>query len=672
MTTFARMKPAAHVMRLSVFVAVFAGSAEGAVPTTLPAARHEAVAKAATDCALQRSVARAWNEQMLAAIRIDSPRPTVHARNLFHVSMAMYDAWAAFDPVAQPVLVDESASAALLTDSDARERAISHAAYRVLAHRFGGSLGAGTTLPRLDACMLALGFDAGADTLIGGSAEAIGNRIAAAVIAHGLHDGANEQQSFIDPIPFFPVNSPMLVQLPGTGGLVDINAWQPLIPPGAPGVQSFLTSQWRDVLPFAAQRPSPGAPYADPGTPPRLGLDRSEQVRADVVALIRYSSQLDPADAALLNTSPAVRGNNALGSNDGLGHAANPADGSPYPDNLVRRGDWTRALAEFWADGPRSSTPPGHWNEIANAVTDHPALLQRVRGQGAPVDDLEWDIKLYLALNGALHDTAIATWEIKRRYNASRPITLIREMATLGQSSDPASAHYHPNGLPLEDGLIEVITAASSAAGERHAHLAAHAGKIAIRAWAGHPANPATQAGGSAWILGERWIPYQQRNFVTPPFPGYTSGHSAFSRAAAEVLTGLTGDSFFPGGFAEARIAADGSGFALGFEYGPSAPLALQWATYFDAADEAGLSRLYGGIHPSYDDLPGRIVGHQIGTAAWQRAVALFGTAAQASPVPPMPVPGPSRGMWLATVLAMLTIGWMRLTASPASRFRPS
>ncbi|HWT15475.1 MAG TPA: vanadium-dependent haloperoxidase [Patescibacteria group bacterium] len=595
----------------------------------------------------------------MAAIRIDSPRPTVHARNLYHVSLAMYDAWAAFDPVALPALADESGAAAALTASDARDRAISHAAYNVLVHRFSGSPGAGTTMPQLDACMLALGFDPGADTLIGGSAEAIGNRVAAAVIAHGLQDGANEQHSYIDPIPFFPVNSPMLVQLPGTGGVADINAWQPLIPPGAPGVQSFLTSQWRDVLTFAASRTTPDALYADPGLPPRLGLDGDDQVRAEVVDLIRYSSQLDPADTTVINTSPAVRGNNALGSNDGSGHAVNPTSGSPYPDNPVHRGDWTRALAEFWADGPHSNTPPGHWNEIANVVTDHPASSQRIGGQGEPLDDLEWDIKLYLALNGALHDAAIATWEIKREYNASRPITLIREMATLGQSSDPTLPHYHASGLPLEVGLIELITATSSAPGERHAHLAAHVGKIAIRAWAGHPAIPATQAGGSAWILGERWIPYQQRNFVTPPFPGYTSGHSAFSRAAAEILAELTGSGFFPGGIAEARIAADGSGFALGFEYGPSAPLVLQWATYFDAADEAGISRMYGGIHPSYDDLPGRVVGHRIGSAAWARAVALFGT-----PSTRVPVPGPRPALWLVVVAAMLAIGFTQIPAA--------
>src|SRR4051812_28357530 len=47
-----------------------------------------------------RSIARAWNEEALSAIRKDTPHPPVHARNLFHLSVAMYDAWAAYDPVA--------------------------------------------------------------------------------------------------------------------------------------------------------------------------------------------------------------------------------------------------------------------------------------------------------------------------------------------------------------------------------------------------------------------------------------------------------------------------------------------------------------------------------------------------------------------------------------------
>ena len=57
------------------------------------------------------SVARIWNEHCLAAIRRDFPAPTVHARNLFHSSAAMYDAWAAYDDTAVGVFHNESAAA---------------------------------------------------------------------------------------------------------------------------------------------------------------------------------------------------------------------------------------------------------------------------------------------------------------------------------------------------------------------------------------------------------------------------------------------------------------------------------------------------------------------------------------------------------------------------------
>ena len=79
-------------------------------------------------------MARDWNEALLDAIRLDYPAPTVHSRNLFHVSAAMWDAWAAYDPQATGFFLDESATA--VDVQAAREEAISYAAYRVLNHRF--------------------------------------------------------------------------------------------------------------------------------------------------------------------------------------------------------------------------------------------------------------------------------------------------------------------------------------------------------------------------------------------------------------------------------------------------------------------------------------------------------------------------------------------------------
>jgi hypothetical protein len=241
------------------------------------------------------------------------------------------------------------------------------------------------------------------------------------------------------------------------------------------------------------------------------------------------------------------------------------------------------------------------------------------------VNDLEWDVKTYLALNAAEHDAAIACWGAKRRYDSVRPISQIRYMGTLGQSTDSGDPSYDPNGLPLIPGVIEVITPASSAAGQRHEALAAFVGEIAVNTWPGEPADPLTQASPSTWIRAKNWLPYQRKTFVTPAFASYFSGHSTFSRAAAEVLTAITGSKYFPGGFAE--FIAPANGF-LKFEAGPTTDVHLQWASYYDAADQAGLSRLYGGIHPRVDDFTGRIVGSQVGTTVFAKAITYYdGTA---------------------------------------------
>jgi hypothetical protein len=119
-------------------------------------------------------------------------------------------------------------------------------------------------------------------------------------------------------------------------------------------------------------------------------------------------------------------------------------------------------------------------------------------------------------------------------------------------------------------------------------------------------------------------VPYQKPTFVSPAFAGYVSGHSTFSRAAAEVLTSITGDPFFPGGMSEWTVDAG----ALTVEKGPTEPVTLQWATYYDAADQAGVSRIYGGIHITADDFDGRRMGSECGRTAWNLATTYFdGTA---------------------------------------------
>lgn len=580
------------------------------------------------------SAARYWDEQLLGAIRLDTPRPTVHARNLFHLSIAMWDAWVAYDTetAALPFLTAESPP--LVGDADvARSEAISYAAHRILRARFQRSPNAATTLATIDAALAACGFDPGNDSTTGDTPAAVGNRIGAAVLAFGQTDGANESANYADTTGYTPLNDPLFPAFRGTD--MDLpNHWQPLsleffvTQNGIPEpitVQSFITPHWDDVTPFALVRPAPGQLYMDPGAPPQLGGAGDAAFKDAALDVIRYSSQLDPDDGATLDISPGAIGNNPLGTNDGTGLTENPATGLPYAPNVVKRGDYGRVLAEFWADGPDSETPPGHWNTLANYVSDHPLVEKRIGGIGPVVDDLEWDVKLYLALNGAVHDAGVVAWGLKEAYDYVRPISLIRHMGGLGQSSEPGGPAYHPSGLPLEPGLVEVITLETTAPGQRHARLRGNEGDIAIFAWAGNPEEPETEYSGAEWILAEGWLPYQRETFVTPAFPAFVSGHSTFSRAGAEVLTAFTGSQYFPGGLG--TFVAPAHDF-LEFELGPTEPIVLEWATYQDAADEAGISRLWGGIHVPADDFNGRILGHDIGIAAFALASQYYtGTA---------------------------------------------
>jgi hypothetical protein len=599
----------------------------------------------AGDPAPQQSVARQWNEALLDAIRRDTPRPGVHARNLWHTSLVMYDAWCAYQTEADPYLSAESGDMAGDVQAK-REEAISYAAYRLLSHRFANSPGADESLPEFDNLLIGLGFDPANTTTEGNSPAAIGNRIAEAMIAWGLQDGSREATDYDYP-PYEPVNPWMPHNLPGTNGMIFPNRWQPLafeylvlqngIVIGA-SIQEFIGPHWGMVAPFALtdrdRDPDTGL-HHDPGMPPLLNGAGDEEFRANAVALIEKSSMLDPADSTVMDIGPATHHNNPLGTNDGEGYGVNPITGEPYPQVLCLGADYYRCLAEFWADGPASETPPGHWNTIFNNnVTDDPLVEHRIWGEGDPVDLLEWDIKTYFALNGAVHDAAVAAWGIKGYYDYSRPISMIRYMCERGQSSDPDGQSYHPEGIPLVDGLIEVITDETAAEGGRHHHLIdsvlldqfgdpimtpdgefmyyGEVGDIAIRSWRGTPDDPETEVGGVGWILGVDWKPYQLSTFVSPAFAGYVSGHSTFSRAGAEVLSLITGSEYFPGGVASYTLPAGW----LHFEDGPSEDVTLTWAKYYDAADEAGISRLWGGIHPTQDDLPARIIGSKVGIAA--------------------------------------------------------
>ena len=340
-----------------------------------------------------------------------------------------------------------------------------------------------------------------------------------------------------------------------------------------------------------------------------------------IVEVIQKTAAFDPADPTTMDISPGAFGHNTLGANDGKGWPKNPVTGEPYPPQVVRRGDFARVMAEFWADGPKSETPPGHWNMIANVVADSPAFKRQLFGKGAPLDPLSWDVHVYLALNGAVHDAAIAAWGIKRQTATVRRISLVRWMGGKGQSSDPKGPSYDPDGLPIVPGLIEVITKESSAPGQRHEHLAFFVGsdrgaRLARRA--GRSREPSR---------GRRLDPRHRLDHVPAAHvrdagvPRLHLGSQHVQPRRRRGARELTGSPYFPGGLAEYVAPKD---TFLTFENGPSKEVRLQWATYFDASDQAGQSRIWGSIHIPPDDFAGRRLGHQLGLDAVALATKYF------------------------------------------------
>jgi hypothetical protein len=604
------------------------------------------------------SVAREWNEEILAAIRANVPNPPAHARNLFHTAVVMYDAWAAFDRTATGYIYNEKLTVASGTIETARHEAISYAAHRLLRARFAA--GAST----FDAKLNALGYSSATATAALSNAATpaeLGKRIGNAILVWSGLDGftamtgfastANYPQAYtaaVNPNLILPLNvqgtnaafvdnQPLGFGIPAA---TDPNFWQPLalassiaqngIPIPA-GTQTFVGVQSLATTPFSLTRTDPLKPWLDPfGGPTRYGTATGAAYKAGALGVLIASSQLN--DPTLVNISPAALGNNPPGTDNGTGYATNPITGGGYNDNYVKRGDYTRVLAEFWADGPQSETPPGHWHVLANEVADNPLTVKQI--DGLTVNDLEWDIKVYFALSGATHDAACAAWALKRYYSGPRPITMIRYLGANGQ-------------LPLMTDVSEAVTVATAAPGGKHhsiwdVNIGAYApgdavdyvynfntnqfdlvpryiGRIAVFSWPGeHPANaapPAIAANQNTvrWMMAKDWLPFQRKTFNTPAFPGYVSGHSTFSRAAAEVLAAITGSPYFPGGYHHHTIAAN----TLTIDRGPSADVDLQWASYYDAADQAGQSRRYGGIHVSEDDYHGRFIGSIAGKSAY-------------------------------------------------------
>jgi hypothetical protein len=477
------------------------------VTPTAPDATRPLAKKASTPPAVaEDNVVLQWSGEILAAVRATNPAPPVVARALAVTHTAMFDAWAAYDGIAVGTRLHNTLRRPVVERTEAnKRRAISYAAYRALLDLFP------TRAAALSARMTALGYDPTDATTNTASPAGVGNVAAAALLAWRHDDGSNQlgnlaPGAFVDYTGYVSVNTPDLVN--------DPNRWQPLRVPTASGgfnIQKFATPHWGRVTPFALPSGSFLRPKRVINTYPSAGYTKQAE------ELIEISANLT---------------------------------------------DTQKAIAEYWADGPASETPPGHWCLIAAFVS------RRDR------NTLDEDVKLFFALANSVMDAGIAAWDAKRAFDTVRPITAIRFLKQ---------------------------------------------GKM-IRAWAG----PGL---GTRTIRGEDWQPYQSLTFVTPPFGEYTSGHSTFSAAAATVLAAFTRSDRL------GMTVTIPAGFSFVEPGGvPARPVSLTWPTFSAAADQAGLSRRYGGIHFEEGDLTGRAMGRAIGALVVAKAATyIYGFARPAS-----------------------------------------
>ncbi len=170
--------------------------------------------------------------------------------------------------------------------------------------------------------------------------------------------------------------------------------------------------------------------------------------------------------------------------------------------------------------------------------------------------NLDQDVKLYFAIANVAADAFISCWETKRFYDSSRPWTLVR--------------HYYKGQM--------------------------------VTGWAG-------PAGGVKKMPAEDWHPYSPSSFITPPFPGYTSGHATVSGACSKILTLFTGSDEF--GFVEKRRHCELTENAAG------EVMTLELLTWSGTAEMAAQSRALGGYHIPVDNTVGLRVGREIADWSW-------------------------------------------------------
>jgi hypothetical protein len=306
--------------------------------------------------ALQDNIVLKWNRVTLDLIKKTNTPPTIAARALAIVHTSIFDAWAAYDDKAIGTRRAATLRRPVAERTDAnKEQAISFAALRALLDLFPSY----TT--DLNNFMLSLGFDPALTNPNPDTSFGIGNLVALDILNFRHFDGSNQMGNepgglgipYSDYTGYIPVNT--------STDLVNKSHWQPLNIKGTD--QHFLTPQWGCVIPFALKSADQFLPSVQPALYPSKKYNRQAE------EVIELSAKLD---------------------------------------------DVTKSIVEYWADGPGTVTPPGHWNEFAQFISQRDEHT---------LDD---DVKLFFILDNALLDTSIAVWFIKRHYDSVRPITACR------------------------------------------------------------------------------------------------------------------------------------------------------------------------------------------------------------------------------------------------------
>jgi len=493
------------------FAAILAVSRRGVLPFARTILLAFVALQPVTSQDFGSNIVIQWNDAALQGVRDSKLGPPMVARALAIVHTCIYDAWAAYDEHALGTQFGGRLRRPLSERSDAnKNKAISFAAYRAAVDLFPAD-----KTRVFDSLMAQLGYDPNDTSMDMTTPSGIGNMTCAALLNFRHNDGSNQLGNltasgvpYADYTGYVPVNPASVVPV-NPFSVLDVNHWQPLQYNDASGTfvtQKFVGAQWGKVIPFALTSDDEF----------RDQISRSGPAVVDSVAFREECRQLITISANLNN----------------------------------RR----KMIAEYWADGPHSELPPGHWDLFAQFVSarDH--------------HDLDSDVKLFFVLTNAVLDASIVAWDAKRAFDSVRPVTAV-----------PFIFH-----------------------GQR------------IRAWGG-------PFRGTIKMDGSDWIPYQPSTFPTPPFPEYTSGHSTFSAAGAEILRLFTGSDEFGD---SVTFAAGSSKIEPGLT--PAEEITLFWPTFTDAADQAGISRRYGGIHFKAADLVGRATGRYVARQAWVKAVSLW------------------------------------------------